>query len=309
MSTLSSHLLEEIKALPGKYPQPRSAVMPALDLAQEELGHLTPDAMTEVAEALQLDPGYVEGVATFYTLFHLQPIGRHRFYVCTNLSCTLRGAEDIVDRLKGAIGVHEPGEVSKDGLFSYEEVECLGACEYAPVCRLDHRYQVDLTRAKIEAGCRQAAYPLQRLSTFQPLSPRPSERRVSQHFQPPPRPSPPKGVKGQRARRKKGKKVAEQQRGTEMNWSVPDRMVRHTRLHELDVYESLGGYSALRKGGHGDDCHGVIDEVKASGCVVEEAPTSPRQRNGRSSPRTTRGRSTSWSTPTSPSLAAPRTAT
>jgi NADH-quinone oxidoreductase subunit E len=150
-SVLSSHLLEEIRALPAKYPQPRSAVMPALDLAQEELGHLTPEAMSEVAVALQLDPGYVEGVATFYTLFHLQPIGKHRFYVCTNLSCTLRGAEDIVDRLKDAIGVHEAGEVSKDGLFSYEEVECLGACEYAPVCRLDHRYEVDLTRAKIDS--------------------------------------------------------------------------------------------------------------------------------------------------------------
>jgi NADH-quinone oxidoreductase subunit E len=151
VSALSSHLLEEIKALPAKYPQPRSAVMPALDLAQEELGHLTPEAMSEVAVALQLDPGYVEGVATFYTLFHLEPIGQHRFYVCTNLSCTLRGAEDIVDRLKVAIGVREPGEVSKDGLFSYEEVECLGACEYAPVCRLDHRYETDLTRAKIDS--------------------------------------------------------------------------------------------------------------------------------------------------------------
>jgi NADH-quinone oxidoreductase subunit E len=150
VSALSPHLLEEIRALPAKYPQPRSAVMPALDLAQEELGHLTPDAMTEVAEALQLDPGYVEGVATFYTLFHFEPIGRHRFYICTNLSCTLRGAEDIVDRLRGAIGVHKEGEVSKDGLFSYEEVECLGACEYAPVCRLDHRYEFDLTRAKID---------------------------------------------------------------------------------------------------------------------------------------------------------------
>jgi len=150
MSALSSHILEEIKALPARYPQPRSAVMPALDLAQEELGHLTPEAMSEVAGALQLDPGYVEGVATFYTLFHLQPIGRHRFYVCTNLSCTLRGAEAIVERLKGAIGVHEPGEVSQDGLFSYEEVECLGACEYAPVCRLDHRYQVDVTPEKVE---------------------------------------------------------------------------------------------------------------------------------------------------------------
>jgi len=151
MSALSSHLLDEIRGLPAKYPQPRSAVMPALDLAQEELGHLTPEAMSEVAVALQLDPGYVEGVATFYTLFHLEPIGKHRFYVCTNLSCMLRGAEDIVDRLKGAIGVREPGEISKDGLFSYEEVECLGACEYAPVVRLDHRYEFDLTRAKIDS--------------------------------------------------------------------------------------------------------------------------------------------------------------
>jgi NADH-quinone oxidoreductase subunit E len=151
MSALSSHLLEEIRALPAKYPQPRSAVMPALDLAQEELGYLTPETMSEVAEALQLDPGYVEGVATFYTLFHLKPVGKHMFYVCTNLSCTLRGAEDVVDRLKVAIGVSEPGEVSKDGLFSYEEVECLGACEYAPVARVDHRYEVDLTRAKIDS--------------------------------------------------------------------------------------------------------------------------------------------------------------
>src|SRR3979411_16501 len=113
MSALSDHLLEEIRDLPARYPQPRSAVMPALDLAQEELGHLTPEAMSEVAGALQLDPGYVEGVATFYTLFHLEPVGRHRFYVCTNLSCMLGGAEDVVERLKGAIGAREPGEGSK----------------------------------------------------------------------------------------------------------------------------------------------------------------------------------------------------
>src|SRR3979490_2278487 len=151
MSALSEHLLEEIRELPAKYPQHRSAVMPALDLAQEELGHLTPEAMSEVAGALQLDPGYVEGVATFYTLFHLEPVGRHRFYVCTNLSCTLRGAEEIMQHLRGTIGVREAGEVSKDGLFSYEEVECLGACEYAPMCRLDHRYRGDLTPEKIAA--------------------------------------------------------------------------------------------------------------------------------------------------------------
>ena len=150
MSVLSSHLMEEIRALPARYPQPRSAVMPALDLAQEELGYLTPEAMSEVAVALQLDPGYLEGVATFYTLFHLEPVGKHRFYVCTNLSCTLRGAEEIVEHLRGAIGVKEAGEVSKDGLFSYEEVECLGACEYAPMVRVDHRYHYDLTAEKVD---------------------------------------------------------------------------------------------------------------------------------------------------------------
>jgi NADH-quinone oxidoreductase subunit E len=151
MSALSEHVLGEIRELPARYPEHRSAVMPALDLAQEELGYLTPEAMSEVAAALQLDPGYVEGVATFYTLFHLEPIGKHHFYVCSNLSCMLRGAGAVVDRLKQRIEVREPREVSKDGLFSYEEVECLGACEYAPMCRLDHEFHYDLTPAKIDS--------------------------------------------------------------------------------------------------------------------------------------------------------------
>ena len=167
MSTLSAHILEEIRELPAKYPQPRSAVMPALDLAQEELGHLTPAAMTEVAEALQLDPGYVEGVATFYSLFHLEPVGKHHLYVCTNLSCTLRGADEIVDHLKGSIGVKNPDEVSKDGMFSYEEVECLGACELAPMLRLDQRYHHDLTPEKIDRLVRERRSP----TSSPPLSP------------------------------------------------------------------------------------------------------------------------------------------
>jgi NADH-quinone oxidoreductase subunit E len=150
MSILSAHILDEIRELPTKYPQPRSAVMPALDLAQEELGYLTPEAMTEVASALELDAGYVEGVATFYSLFHLAPVGKHHFYVCTNLSCALRGAGEIVDHLKTSIGVSAPDEVSKDGMFSYEEVECLGACEFAPMMRFDHRFHYDLTPDKID---------------------------------------------------------------------------------------------------------------------------------------------------------------
>jgi NADH-quinone oxidoreductase subunit E len=124
--------------------------MPALDVAQEELGYLTPEAITEVAEALGLDAGYVEGVSTFYSLFHLQPVGEHRLYICSNLSCKLRGADELIAYALEKIGVSELGEVSSDGAFSIEEVECLGACEYAPMMRLDHRYHYDLTPEKLD---------------------------------------------------------------------------------------------------------------------------------------------------------------
>ncbi len=145
--------------------------MPALDLAQEELGYLTPEAMSEVAEALQLDPGYVEGVATFYSLFHHEPIGKHRFYVCTNLSCMLRGASGIVDHVKQAIGVERSDQVSADGLFSFEEVECLGACEYAPMMRLDHRYHYDLTNESVDKLIAEIRSPSTPDSVPSPLTP------------------------------------------------------------------------------------------------------------------------------------------
>jgi NADH-quinone oxidoreductase subunit E len=150
MSALSSHVVDEIKALPARYPHPRSAVMPALDLAQEELGYLTREAMSDVAAALDLDPGYVEGVASFYTLFHTEPIGKHRLYMCTNISCKLRGADALLEHAMRGAGVRGQGEVSSDGLFSVEAVECLGACEYAPMMRLDRAYHYDLTPEKID---------------------------------------------------------------------------------------------------------------------------------------------------------------
>ena len=207
MSGLSAHVLDEIKELPAKYPQPRSAVMPALDLAQEELGHLTPEAMSEVAAALELDPGYVEGVATFYSLFHLAPIGKHRFYVCTNLSCALRGADEIVDRVKKEIGVGSSDEVSSDGLFSYEEVECLGACEYAPMMRLDHRYYYDLTAEKVDAliAERRSSSPL--TPALSPEGERESRRpsSVAPTARPHPAASPPTSPASGEVKRKKKK--------------------------------------------------------------------------------------------------------
>jgi NADH-quinone oxidoreductase E subunit len=150
VSVLSAEALHEIRGLPVRFPEKRSAVMPALDIAQEELGYLTQEAMTEVAEVLDLDPGYVVGVASFYTLFKLGPTGKHNFYVCTNLSCMLRGAYDILGHLMDAVGVKEQHEVSADGLFSVEEAECLGACEYAPMLRVDHQFHYDLTAARID---------------------------------------------------------------------------------------------------------------------------------------------------------------
>jgi NADH-quinone oxidoreductase subunit E len=151
MAALSEHAVEEIRALPPRFPQIRSAVLPALDVAQDELGYLTPEAMAEVAQLLDLDPGYVEGVATFYSLLHLEPIGKHHFYVCTNLSCALNGAYEICDHIKQRIDVEAFDEVSADGLFSVAEVECLGACEFAPMMRYRRHYHYDLTREKIDA--------------------------------------------------------------------------------------------------------------------------------------------------------------
>jgi NADH-quinone oxidoreductase subunit E len=148
---LSQHAVAEIQALPARFPEIRSAVMPALDIAQEEIGYLTPEAMSQVAGLLKLDPGYVEGVATFYTLFRLAPIGRHHFSVCTNLSCTLRGAVEICEHIKQRTAVKNLGEASSDGLFSVDEVECLGACEFAPMMRYEHRYYYDLTPQKVDA--------------------------------------------------------------------------------------------------------------------------------------------------------------
>ena len=178
MGVLSDHVVEEIRALPPRFPEIRSAVMPALDLAQEEIGHLTPEAMGEVARLLDLDPGYVEGVATFYTLFHTQPIGKHRMYLCTNISCKLLGADALLEHAMRTVGVKGFDEVSADGLFSVEAVECLGACEYAPMMRLDHEYHYDLTPEKLDSliAARKQTTPAAAQAPPAPSAPPPRKR-------------------------------------------------------------------------------------------------------------------------------------
>jgi NADH-quinone oxidoreductase E subunit len=138
---MSPKLHKEIQKVAKQYPVKRSAVMPALRLAQEAHGGwLPPEALREVADALDLTPADVEAVATFYDMFNLEPVGRHLVEVCTNLSCALAGAKQVVDALEVELGI-PPGETSDDGQVTFRLIECAGGCGYAPVVVVDHRYR------------------------------------------------------------------------------------------------------------------------------------------------------------------------
>jgi NADH-quinone oxidoreductase E subunit len=134
-------LYGRIRKIAARYPQQRSAIMPALRLAQEAHGGwLPPRALREVADALDLTPADVEAVATFYDMFNLEPVGRHLVEVCTNLSCALVGAKQVVDAFEIELGI-PPGETSDDGEVTFRLIECAGGCGYAPVVVVDHWYR------------------------------------------------------------------------------------------------------------------------------------------------------------------------
>lgn len=131
----------EVERLMARYPHSRSAVMSALRLAQERHhGWLPPQALEEVANAMGLTPAQVEAVATFYDMYNLEPVGRHLVEVCTNLSCALVGAKQVVDAFEDELGI-PPGETSDDGEVTFRLIECAGGCGYAPVAVVDHWYR------------------------------------------------------------------------------------------------------------------------------------------------------------------------
>jgi len=133
-------LYDEIQTIAARYPQRLSAVMPALRLAQERYGWLPPDAFREVAEALDLTPAYCKAVASFYDMFHLEPVGRHMIEVCTNISCALVGAQQVLEAFESELGV-EAGQTSEDGEFTLRTIECAGGCGWGTVVSVDHRYR------------------------------------------------------------------------------------------------------------------------------------------------------------------------
>jgi NADH-quinone oxidoreductase subunit E len=134
-------LATAIEAVAAQYPERRSAIMPALRLAQEEYGWLSPNALREVGEALDLTPAYCQAIASFYDMYHLAPVGRHLVDVCTNVSCALAGAQQVLERFESELGC-SAGGTTEDGEVTLRTVECLGGCGWATVVAVDHHYRL-----------------------------------------------------------------------------------------------------------------------------------------------------------------------
>jgi NADH-quinone oxidoreductase E subunit len=141
---------ERLEKIRTRYPEARAALLPALNLAQEIRGHVSPETMDRVAEMLDLPSAYVRGVATFYTMYNKRPVGRFLVQVCTNISCSLCGADDVYRAFLDATGT-EPGETSDDGEFTVMEVECLAACGFPTAIQINSRYYENVTPADVPA--------------------------------------------------------------------------------------------------------------------------------------------------------------
>jgi NADH-quinone oxidoreductase E subunit len=147
---LSEKARAEILRIRDEYPDPRSALLPALHLAQADHGGWLPEAAyDDVAQVMELSPTLVASVASFYSMLYRRPVGQHTIQVCTNISCSLAGAQPLLEYLSRKLGI-EPGETSPDGRFSLLEVECLGSCGTAPAMQVNDTYYENLTKARID---------------------------------------------------------------------------------------------------------------------------------------------------------------
>ena len=148
---MSATLHDEIQKVRAIYPNPRSAIIPALRLAQEAHGGWLPEeAFREVADALDVTPAYCLSIASFYDMFHTEPVGRHLIEICTNVSCALSGAQGVVEAFERELDLHV-GETSEDGSVTLRAVECLGGCGWATVVAVDNRHRLHV-RAPDVAG-------------------------------------------------------------------------------------------------------------------------------------------------------------
>ena len=142
------------------YPVKRAVLVPFLLYVQDELGYLTGDAITEVAQRLQMTELDVRNVISYYSMLRTTPAGRYHVQVCTNICCLLRGGDKLLDHVHQKLGIKENKGVSADGVFSVEEVECIGSCSWAPAMQVNYDYHEDLTVEKLDQildGCRKQA--------------------------------------------------------------------------------------------------------------------------------------------------------
>jgi NADH-quinone oxidoreductase subunit E len=149
LNMLSETSCRQIQSLMDKYPQKRSALIPALQLAQKEAGYISPELVCEVARLFDLSPNEVNEVASFYTMFYKKPVGKYVIQVCTNISCLLCNAEQIMEHLTQRLGIR-PGETTADRKFTLVEVECLGSCGTSPVIQINDDYYEELTLEKVD---------------------------------------------------------------------------------------------------------------------------------------------------------------
>ena len=148
MSAPSLH--DRIRQERTKYPEgSHSAVLPALRLAQEEHGWLSPDVLREVADALEETPAYCKSIASFYDQFQLAPVGEHLVEVCTNVSCALYGAQQVLEAFESKLDCHA-GETSPDGAVTLRTIECLGGCGWGTIVAVDHHYRMQVRPEDVE---------------------------------------------------------------------------------------------------------------------------------------------------------------
>jgi len=146
---LTTERKQRLAALVGRYPNKAAACLPALHLVQEERGAIDAEAIAFVAQALEMPPGSVEEVASFYTMYLRKPAGRYHIEICTNLTCSLLGAEHLREVLAKELGIR-PGQTTRDGMFTLSEVECLASCGTAPVLQVNGEFHEGLTPERIK---------------------------------------------------------------------------------------------------------------------------------------------------------------
>jgi NADH:ubiquinone oxidoreductase subunit E len=246
------HTIEDAMAT---YPDRHSAVLPALMAAQELHGWLSPAVMLQVASVMRVTPAYLESVATFYDMFELEPAGKRTIYVCTNISCSLRGARELLDAFSEATGAPVNG-ASADGEFQLRGFECMGACDGAPMASIEGQYRGPLTAG----DAREAADKLR--------AGRPPEDLL-----------PEKRFVGDDGRRNGAAVPSEHPDSAAKRPSIPPEdpdfaakrnpvlfeHIDEPGLRGIATYERLGGYRGLRKALTEMDADLVLRELEASG--------------------------------------------